>query len=98
VVSILHPECALAIAGPYPATTTVLTVEMRTKWYRLWLVRGEERTPLHFGMIDDGKGTAFVDHVPNPEAVRRFADKNGYWLDELADDLIAGRWANEVCS
>ncbi len=90
------PRAQLALSQQYPIGTAVLTVELRTKWYELWLVRGEERTPVHFGHLDDGQGTPFVDHVPNPEAVRRYAEKHGYVLDELADDLITGRWQNEA--
>lgn len=38
----------------------------------------------------------YCDHVPNPRAVMWFAYTNRFLLDELAFELIAGRWSFEV--
>lgn len=54
---------------------------------------------VHFGhleMMMPVNKSPYVDHVPNPDAVRLFARRNEFEVDELAADLIAGRWTNEV--
>src|SRR5688572_14107484 len=66
----------------------LLTVEFYTKWYELFLLRyeGPEKDvglySIHFGHLEDAvkhiQISAYVDHVPNPIAVRLFARKNGY--------------------
>lgn len=88
-----------------PSLRPHLTVELYDKWYELYLVdrptpaRGFRIQSIHFGHLDEHapKGeTAYVDHVPNPKAVRAFAEANDYHLVELADELITGRWQIEV--
>lgn len=84
----------------------LLTVEFCTKWYELFLLRDDGPGKdlglysIHFGHLDTAarhlQVSAFVDHVPNPVAVRLFARQNGYEIDELAWDLISGRWQNEA--
>lgn len=84
----------------------LLTVEFKTKWYELFLIQhvvdstdSVNLSSIHFGFLDDicpGDTTPFVDHVPNPHVVRLFARRYGYEIDELALDLIYGRWQNEV--
>jgi hypothetical protein len=84
--------------------TPVLTIELYVKWYTLYLVdRMKSGTvqiyKIHYGHLEDFRPedqSAYVDHVPNPLAVRNFADSKSYYLDELADDLLMGRWQNEV--
>lgn len=94
------PQHHLVVSVPPRPCQPVLTVELYPKWYGLWLVHAgvAAAEPIHFGRLDDGEGTPYVDHVPNPAAVRRFAERHGYVVDELAEDLIAGRWQNEVVS
>ena len=85
----------------------VLTVEAYSKWYCLYLIEdmGTEywvsRVEYHdiqnyINTEMEGCVNAYVDHVPNPDAVVAYAEDKDYHLDGLADDLIAGRWYNEV--
>lgn len=82
----------------------LLTVEFYVKWYELFLITQNEARFLviesvHFGFLEDicpSGISASVDHVPNPLVVRLFSRQNGYEIDELAEDLIKGRWQNEV--
>lgn len=37
--------------------------------------------------------TPYVDHIPNPHVVKQFAKAKDYYLDELAFELMTGRWA-----
>jgi len=98
----------VAVSGRYAYDEPLLTVEYYVKWYALYLVKVEKPAgadlpifsiyKIHFGHLDgvrpDGV-SAYCDHVPNPLVVRIFAARYGYHLDELADDLITGRWQNE---
>jgi hypothetical protein len=80
------------VAVPLP----VLTVELAPKWYTLHAVhRGETVVPIPFDALGPG---GWVDHVPNPEAVERFANEHNYEVDDVAMDLIVGRWQREVKS
>src|SRR5262245_5113245 len=84
----------------------LLTVELYTKWYTLYLIERVEFGAIQISKVwydafdtealrPDGQ-SAFVDHVPNPIAIRNFADAKKYHVDELATDLLMGRWMNEV--
>src|SRR5690606_22391740 len=81
-----------------------ITVKLRTKWYAIYLVhtttgwclrqalsKGYFVYEVHYGHLDGvtPHGTPpFRDHVPNPDAVRLFARRNEFEVDELASDLI----------
>lgn len=76
-----------------------ITVALDTKWYRLFLLlpdldsRGEHRVvELEFPDPPEFKGTPYVDHVPNPRCVLFFARVYGYVIDDLAWELMIGRW------
>lgn len=43
-----------------------------------------------------GCETPYVDHVPNPKVVARFARACSYDIDILAFELMVGRWEIEV--
>lgn len=78
----------------------VLTVELYTKWYGLYLVDPSGKIEELSFPEDLGSGPTgimpYCDHVPNPEVVLRFAKAHGYQLDELAAELLVGRWEIEV--
>lgn len=85
----------------YTGRLPVLTVELYCKWYSLHLVwpnRIVER--IDFGRLEPAAASLncspFVDHIPNPAAVRALALAEGWHLDELAEELIVGRWHIEV--
>lgn len=107
----------LLLSGSYDWKTCdpVLTVELCSKWYELFLIepvrfrcivddaawRGiaDYRIySIHFGHLQDVAPhgvSPYLDHAPNPLCVRLFARRNNYHLDDLADELITGRWQNE---
>lgn len=75
---------------------TIVTVENYVKWYGLQLIHSDgtiEEIPFPSGSSSE---TAYVDHVPNPVAVARFASESDNVLDEQAIEMIAGRWQSEV--
>lgn len=93
--------------NPFQWKKPVLTVEAWSKWYSLFKIEslGSEQyevTAVHYHEIDEyhaKKGRKIVsyrDHVPNPTAVTIYAEDMDWLLDELASDLIAGRWYNEA--
>jgi hypothetical protein len=74
----------------------VLTVENYTKWYDLYLVNHDRSVnkvgfdALHnFTPKDE---SPYSDHVPNPKAVKCYADKYSYHLDEQSFEMMTGRW------
>jgi len=86
----------------------VVTVSLMTKWYGLYLVEptGNVRG-LNFGVLDEVStwvrrdatvvsSPPYFDHVPNPYALEVLTAKKGWVVDELALDLIHGRWQREV--
>jgi len=82
------------------AKERVLTVELYCKWHELWLILPSRNiVAVQFSDLEewwDGSTAAYVDHVPNPEAVRAFAECKGYVINELAEELMEGRWKLEV--
>lgn len=77
----------------------VLTVENYTKWYSLFLIHPNgavEEVPFPDDKWARGNESAFCDHVPNPNAVQRFAADKGYGIDDQAYEMMVGRWELEV--
>lgn len=100
---------ALLITGRIDTGKPILTVELYVKWYTLYLVKKEFNKgsrwewlkvyKVYYHQLDNYRPMdqpTYVDHVPNPLAVRNFADAMGFTLDELAEELIEGRWHIEV--
>lgn len=92
-----HPVVQFTKATHRP----VITCEFYSKWYSLyiWWTDGNLlRLDFHDlqSAADELGVSPYVDHVPNPAAVERYAEKMNYGIDELAQDLIRGRWHNEV--
>lgn len=88
-----------------PGAHRYITCEIYSKWYELFIVDSSGSiTPLTFGEIDEavfyhykGKITPiYVDHTPNPAAVRAFADLSNIEVNDLAMEMITGRWMIEV--
>lgn len=95
----------LALDG-WPIFPTV-TVEVASKWYGIYLATPVDEASgmceiaeWDFGVLEPfrcpGSGSYFVDHVPNPNAVRQFCAAKDYELDDLGFELIVGRWLTEV--
>lgn len=91
---------SLVITNQRERTRPLLTVEFYVKWYTLCLVfqDGSVKTVGYDELepYTPNNEAAYVDHVPNPSSVKNFAEKKNYDLDELAYELIVGRWAIEV--
>lgn len=76
-----------------------LTVELYEKWYTLFLVHSDNSVEevLFPSSPNYTAGEApYVDHVPNPKVVARFARACNYDIDILAFELMVGRWEIEV--
>lgn len=77
-----------------------VTVPMASKWYWLFVLHPDGRLVKHdFGVLEgfEPKGQPyFVDHVPNPHAVDGWARSMGYYVDDVAMDMLVGRWEIEV--
>lgn len=85
---------ALSITDEYNGAP-ILTVEIYCKWYSLFVVDSARSIrEISFSELEDFSldEAPYIDHVPNPKAVQRFAEKRGYELDELALKLLLGRW------
>lgn len=88
----------LVWSGVRDRTQPVLTVSLALKWYELYVVHPDDRAEMvGFSQLSDvALGEApYVDHAPNPAVVRRLAEVRGWWLDDLAEELIVGRWQME---
>jgi hypothetical protein len=79
---------------PRSGERPVVTVECYEKWYHLYLVYkihdelAVEATPFP----EHDTLTPYIDHVPNPAVVKAWAESKGYYLDELAYQMMIGRW------
>jgi hypothetical protein len=83
----------LVYYGQPPEVTTV-TVENYCKWYTIALVHPDgavEEVPFPEDLWIEGE-SPFVDHVPNPRYVAKWARAKGYAIDEVSMDLMVGRW------
>lgn len=87
-----HP---LVLTNGVPSRSTI-TVELYEKWYGLFIVHRDgsvEKIPFpdepEYCHSDE---SPYVDHVPNPKVVARYAQINDYHVDNLAIELIVGRW------
>lgn len=72
----------------------VLTCELYVKWYALYLIMPDGR--VEAADLDDldqfTDKTAVGDHCWNPAALQGFAEARDWHIDEVALDLIMGRW------
>ncbi len=91
----------LVICNEFNVTDKVVTVELYPKWYGLFVVQGDSFEEVPFPMWEDIdqiklSQSPFRDHVPNPECVIDWCNKHGYKIDELALELMVGRWELET--
>jgi len=79
-----------------PSFPTV-TVKNETKWYALYVVYPDGQvSEHHFGHLESYTDqSAYRDHVPNPAAVQKWADSQGFATDHRAMEMILGRWLIE---
>ena len=80
-----------------PGASPVLTCELYTKWYGLYLVEPDgsvRMAPIELHELEEhAEGESVVgDHCWNPSVILRLcADKN-WRIDDLSFDLLVGRW------
>lgn len=77
---------------------TTITVELTTKWSILFIVDTKTGIrELTYSELGDGDPSGhFCDHCPRPMSVLDYAERNGFEIDDLAWELIVGRWMIEV--
>ena len=79
-------------------TLPVLTVSLALKWHELYVVHPNDSAEvIPFAQLAGVVlgDVPYVDNAPNPACVRRLAEVRGWWLDDLAEELIVGRWQME---
>lgn len=81
-----------------PKTMSVVTVENYLKWYELYVVHPDGRCeaapfPDDNLIVDQ---SPCMDHVPNPNYVVLWANRQGYAVDSRSIEIIAGRWFQEA--
>ena len=96
-----YSERNIPLAGTFKdeRDKSILTVELYMKWYRLYVITPDrEVIAVGFDQLDTvfKEGSAYVDHAPNPAAVRAYAESKGYYINDLAEELLVGRWQLEV--
>ena len=75
-----------------------LTAEDYQKWYSLYLVEpgGKSRPYLQSEdydvVVDEFEGSAWGDHIVNPDFVRFLAKRKGLEIDSRSYEVIVGRW------
>ncbi len=87
-----HRGYPLIYMGPAPGKSPILTMENCSKWYGVILLHpsGEvEEVPFPGN---------FCDHVPDPDSFDICCEQYGYELDEMALEMVVGRWELEVKS
>lgn len=100
-------QAALGLQGYFghacpnkPPSPSVVSVDCeRSKWSSLTLTHSDGRTEeVPFPDMGDYQrlGSPYVDHVPNPRHVCRWAEKMGYEIDETALERMVGRWELEA--
>lgn len=81
----------------------VVCVEFYSKWYSVYIVFPDRANNDRPGAIveyayphdcPDGE-SPFLDHVPNPKAIAKFAQEHGCLIDPLSWELMVGRWEIE---
>lgn len=88
----------LVMVNGKPKENPLLTVDLYVKWYSLHLVLPDGSVQrVTFGELEPFADDVlpYVDHTPNPTVVEKFAAAKGYDIDELAFEMMVGRWKIE---
>lgn len=85
------------VYGGVPGDSPVLTCELYSKWYALYLVEPDKTVrpaPLDLRELEQyAEGASVVgDHCWNPYVLQRLADAKDWLIDDLSFDLMVGRW------
>ena len=76
-------------------TTPVLTAELSSKWYTLYLIHPNGSVEAIDPNIEDDD-VRYIDNLWHPEDLVKFCEKRGYGIDELFYEMLLGRWMNEI--
>lgn len=84
-----------------PATCPVLTVENYLKWYSLYAVKPDGTVRVvpyteYSHLEDKFGGMLWADHCLNPAAYEDIAEELNMLTDSNSQDMIAGRWTNDI--
>jgi hypothetical protein len=100
VIFLSERSLPLVYSREVPVSFPVLTVELYPKWYSLHVIQpGGAVERLEFYELHEfcpPHESTYVDHVPNPSAVLAYAEAKDLTLDDLALELVLGRWVIEV--
>lgn len=92
------------MADVQPRAYPMLTLSTDQKWYKLYLIQldgdgVDEVVPVSFMDLDDLElplcESPFLDHAPNPVAIKMLCEQNGWHMGPIGWELICGRWACE---
>ena len=72
-------------------TVPILTAELSSKWYTLYLIHPNGSVETIDPNIEDDD-VRYVDNVWHPDDIVKFCEKRGYILDELFYEMLLGRW------
>lgn len=95
-------DLVLVYQGTSPKTVPTLTCELWVKWYSLYLVHPDGSVSKINPPIDDLEDfnwddeSVVGDHCWNPKVLGRYAEAQGWEIDDLSFDVIAGRWHNTM--
>ena len=98
VLSVYFSERNEPLVARFVGDEPVVTVENYVKWYGLYVIFPPDLhvEKFHFGHLEGyTKHSAYVDHVPNPAAVQRWADSMGFEVDPNSLEMMLGRWLFE---
>ncbi len=94
-----HP---LVCGADIPEGVRIVTVEQYEKWYSIFVVQRIhddctiEEHPFPSDMKYCKGESPFVDHVPNPRVIMRWAAEQKMEIDPLSLELMIGRWHLEA--
>lgn len=83
----------LLCTGCLPVDKPLLTVELYTKWYRMYLIHPNGTSEEH---IPSDYEVRFKDDTFNPTDIQKYAYTHNYHIDPLALEMLIGRWEQET--
>ena len=94
VYYILENNDILSYNGPIPedGLMDVLCVTLSTKWYSLYLISSDGKIRKYNPPIDE---VSYCDDKWNPKELYKYCEKNDIYIDDIAYELICGRWEIE---
>jgi hypothetical protein len=79
--------------GPTKEDMPVLTAELYSKWYTLYLLKTDGTIEEFNPPIEE---VGYLDNKWNPLELEEYCEKNDIYIDELFYEMLVGRWELEV--